>query len=364
MRILVATDAWRPQVNGVVRSLEALALSLSKLGVDVDFLTPQDFLSFPLPGYREISLALAWPGVVRRRLAAGYDHVHVATEGPIGQIMWSICLREGVCFTTSFHTLFPEYIHARCRLPLAVSYAALRRFHNAGAGVMVSTPSLARNLDARGFRRLLRWSRGVDHELFSPQTVASLNLPRPVFLYAGRLSVEKNLETFLSLDLPGSKVIVGDGPAAPALKARFPEAHFPGVKTSAELAPLYAAADVFVFPSRTDTFGMVLLEALSCGLPVAAFPVMGPIDVIGNSGAGVLSEDLRAAALAALDIPRDDARAHALTFNWDNCARQFLDNVAYAHGAEARGAIGVDAWLNTSAARPSDGSSQNFATTR
>lgn len=364
MRILVATDAWRPQVNGVVRSLEALALSLSKLGVDVDFLTPQDFLSFPLPGYREISLALAWPGVVRRRLAAGYDHVHVATEGPIGQIMRSICLREGVCFTTSFHTLFPEYIHARCRLPLAVSYAALRRFHNAGAGVMVSTPSLARNLDARGFRRLLRWSRGVDHELFSPQTVASLNLPRPVFLYAGRLSVEKNLETFLSLDLPGSKVIVGDGPAAPALKARFPEAHFPGVKTSAELAPLYAAADVFVFPSRTDTFGMVLLEALSCGLPVAAFPVMGPIDVIGNSGAGVLSEDLRAAALAALDIPRDHARAHALTFNWDNCARQFLDNVAYAHGAEARGAIGVDAWLNTSAARPSDGSSQNFATTR
>jgi len=345
MRILIATDAWRPQVNGVVRSLEALARSLRQQGVDIDFLTPLDFRSFPLPGYREISLALAWPGIVRRRIECGYDHIHIATEGPIGQVVRAICLRDGVCFTTSFHTLFPEYIQARCGLPPAIGYAALKRFHNAGAGTMVSTPSLARHLDGRGFRRLLRWSRGVDHTLFSPKKAAPLDLPRPIFLYAGRVSVEKNLEAFLRLDLPGSKVIVGDGPVASKLKALFPQAHFPGVKTAEELAPLYAAADVFVFPSRTDTFGMVLLEALACGLPIAAYPVMGPLDVIGASGAGALDEDLRIAALAALDISRDCARARARTFNWDACARQFLDNVAYAHGAITLGAVGVEPWL-------------------
>lgn len=345
MRILLATDAWRPQVNGVVRSLEALARSLRSRGVVVDFLTPQDFRTFPLPGYREISLALAWPSLVRRRLEMNYDHIHIATEGPIGQVVRAICLRDGVCFTTSFHTLFPEYIQARCGLPPLIAYAALRRFHNAGAGTMVSTPSLARHLNGRGFRRLLRWSRGVDHTLFSPQKAAPLEFPRPIFLYAGRVSIEKNLESFLRLDLPGSKVIVGDGPAAHGLKARFPDTYFLGLKTGAELAPIYAAADVFVFPSRTDTFGMVLLEALACGLPVAAFPVMGPLDVIGASGAGALDEDLRAAALSALDIPRDCARARALTFDWDHCAGQFLDNVAYAHGAITLGAVGVEPWL-------------------
>jgi len=346
MRILVATDAWRPQVNGVVRSLEALERSLRQQGVDIDFLTPQDFRSFPLPGYREISLALAWPSLVRRRIEAGYDHIHIATEGPIGQVVRSICLRDGVCFTTSFHTLFPEYIQARCGLPPSIGYAALRRFHNAGAGTMVSTPSLARHLDGRGFRRLLRWSRGVDHTLFSPKKAAPLDLPRPIFLYAGRVSVEKNLEAFLRLDLPGSKVIVGDGPVASKLKALFPQAHFPGVKTAEELAPLYAAADVFVFPSRTDTFGMVLLEALACGLPFAAYPVMGPLDVIGSSGAGVLDEDLQVAALSALDISRDCARSRALSFNWDDCARQFIDNVAYAHGAITLGSVSVEPWLS------------------
>ena len=345
MRILVATDAWRPQVNGVVRSLESLAQSLRKMGVGVEFISPQDFVSFPLPGYREISLALAWPKLVRRRIESGYDHIHIATEGPIGQVVRAICLREGVCFTTSFHTLFPEYIQARCGLPPAFAYAALRRFHNAGAGTMVSTPSLARHLHGLGFRRLLRWSRGVDYSLFSPKKAAPLEIPRPIFLYAGRLSIEKNLEAFLRLDLPGSKVVVGDGPAAPRLRALFPDTFFLGLKTADELPSLYAAADVFVFPSRTDTFGMVLLEALACGAPVAAFPVMGPIDVVGSSGAGVLDEDLRAAAIAALDIPRECARARALHFNWDDCARQFMDNVAYAHGAITSGAVGVDPWL-------------------
>lgn len=337
MRILIASDAWRPQVNGVVRSLQALARTAPAVGAAIDFLTPADFVSVPMPTYREISLALATPRAVSRRLAARYDHVHIATEGPIGLVTRAVCLRERRCFTTSFHTRFPEYIQARCGLPVAVSYAALRRFHNAGAGVMVSTPSLARALDTRGFRRLLRWTRGVDHALFTPDAKIALNFPRPIFLYAGRLAVEKNIEAFLALDLPGTKLVAGEGPARTALQARFPQAHFLGVKSSAELAALYASSDVFVFPSRTDTFGMVLLEALACGLPVAAYPVMGPLDVIGSSGAGALDFDLRAAALAALDIPREAARAHAAPFTWENCARQFVENIAYARGAASLG---------------------------
>jgi glycosyltransferase involved in cell wall biosynthesis len=337
MRLLIATDAWRPQVNGVVRSLESMAQAAFRLGADIDFLTPKDFCCIPLPTYREIALALATPQAISRRLAQGYDHVHIATEGPIGLMARALCLREGRPFTTSFHTRFPEYIQARTGLPVDWSYAALRRFHNAGAGVMVATPSLARELDGRGFHRLLSWTRGVDHDVFSPAARTSLDFPRPIFLYAGRLAVEKNIESFLELDLPGTKLVVGDGPARPMLEMKFPEARFLGYKSPAELAEVYAAADVFVFPSRTDTFGVVLLEALACGLPVAAYPVTGPIDVVGESGAGVLSDDLRSAALMALDIPRDKARAHALTFSWENCARQFLDNIAYARGGVAHG---------------------------
>ena len=343
MRILVATDAWRPQVNGVVRSLETMAQSARALGADIDFLTPRDFNSLPMPTYPEIALAIATPRAVRRRLDDSYDHVHIATEGPIGLATRAVCLRARRCFTTSFHTRFPEYIQARFGLPVGLSYMALRRFHNAGAGVMVSTPSLAHELSARGFRRLLRWSRGVDHALFTPDAATPLPFPRPIFLYAGRLAVEKNIEAFLSLDLPGTKIVAGDGPARAGLEAEFPQARFLGVKTSAELAALYAASDVFVFPSRTDTFGMVLLEAMACGLPVAAYPVTGPLDVVGASGAGALHEDLRVAALTALDIKREAARAHALTFTWENCARQFLDNVAYARGAASLGGVGLEA---------------------
>ncbi len=358
MRILVATDAWRPQVNGVVRSLESVAQAARPQGAEIDFLTPKDFCCVPLPTYREIALALASPRAVRRRLAQGYDHVHIATEGPIGLATRAVCLRAGRAFTTSFHTRFPEYIHARTGLPVGWSYAALRRFHNAGAGVMVATPSLARELDARGFRRLLRWSRGVDHDVFSPAAKIVLDLPRPIFLYAGRLAVEKNIEAFLSLDLPGTKLVAGDGPARAALEARFPQARFVGYKSPSELAALYAASDVFVFPSRTDTFGVVLLEALACGLPVAAYPVTGPLDVIGTSGAGALSEDLRAAALMALDIPREAARAHALTFSWENCARQFLDNIAYARGAASLGGVGVAALRDSGKDRETVGKGQ------
>ena len=331
MRILVATDAWKPQVNGVVRSLESVARALHEFGADIEFLTPQGFATVPLPTYGEIRLALASCGAVSKRLErAAIDHIHIATEGPVGFAARRYCLRANRPFTTSYHTRFPEYIAARTRIPETITYALLRRFHNAGSGVMVSTASIAGDLDKRGFHRLMHWSRGVDHSQFSPSKAFALNLPRPVFLYAGRLAPEKNVEAFLALDLPGSKLVAGDGPSRRALQISYPQAHFLGTQESGPLAVYYASADVLVFPSRTDTFGMVLLEALACGLPVAALPVPGPLDVIGTSGAGVLDMDLRAACLAALEIPRGKARAHALNFTWAKSARQFLDNILLA----------------------------------
>jgi len=337
MRILVATDAWRPQINGVVRSLESVARALRDFGVEIEFLTPQGFATIPLPTYNEIKLALATRRAVTKRLeGAAIDHIHIATEGPVGLATRRHCMRAKRIFTTSYHTRFPEYISARTRIPEALTYALLRRFHNASAGVMVSTASLANDLAKRGFERLMPWSRGVDHELFSPTKAAVLDFPRPVFLYAGRLAPEKNVEAFLGLDLPGSKIVVGDGPSRRALEENYPKAHFLGAKAADALAVLYASADVFVFPSRTDTFGIVLIEAMASGLPVAAYPVMGPLDVVGKSGVGVLNEDLRAACLAALDVPREKARAHALTYTWANSARQFLDNILFIKSADRR----------------------------
>ncbi len=331
MRILIATDAWKPQINGVVRSLESVAKALLELGAEIEFLTPQGFASVPLPTYGEIRLALASPrGVSKRIEGPSLDHIHIATEGPVGLATRQYCLRSKRPFTTSYHTRFPEYISARARVPETLTYALLRRFHNAGSGVMVSTASIANDLQKRGFQRLMYWSRGVDHSQFTPDKASVVNLPRPIFLYAGRLAPEKNVESFLALDLPGTKIVVGDGPSRRSLQAAYPEAHFLGSQTSDALAVHYASADVFVFPSRTDTFGMVLLEALACGLPVAALPVPGPLDVIGASGAGVLDSDLRKACLAALDIPRERAREHALTFTWANSAKQFLDNILQA----------------------------------
>jgi glycosyltransferase involved in cell wall biosynthesis len=337
MRILIATDAWKPQVNGVVRSLESVSRALGEFGADVEFLTPQDFDTFPLPTYAEIRLALVSRKAVAKRLEGkAIDYIHIATEGPLGLATRRYCLRVKRLFTTSYHTRFPEYIAARTRIPDAITYALLRRFHNAGCGVMVSTASIAADLHKRGFQRLMRWSRGVDHNQFNPSKASALKLPRPVFLYAGRLAPEKNVEAFLSLDLPGSKLIIGDGPSSRALQARYQQAHFIGTQLGDALAAHYASADVLVFPSRTDTFGMVLFEALACGLPVAALPVSGPLDVIGTSGAGVLDTDLRAACLAALEIPRDKARAHALTFTWAKSARQFLDNIMLARSSAQR----------------------------
>ena len=332
MRVLVVTDAWKPQVNGVVHSLEAIAREAPALGAEIHFCTPEGFPTVGLPSYREIRLAIASPRAVAQRIdAIGADHVHIATEGPLGLAARRICLLRKAPFTTSYHTRFPEYLHARTHFPMRWSYVALRAFHNAGAGVMVSTPRLARELQERGFRRMMIWSRGVDHELFRPRP-SVLNLPRPIFFYAGRVAIEKNLEAFLSLDLPGSKVVVGDGPARAALQAAFPEAHFLGMQKGETLAQLYASADVFVFPSRTDTFGIVMLEAMASGLPVAAFPVSGPLDV-ATPGAGVLSEDLRTACLGALDLSREAARAHALRYTWAASARQFLDNIGIARAA-------------------------------
>jgi glycosyltransferase involved in cell wall biosynthesis len=331
MHILVVTDAWKPQVNGVVRSLESVGRALTEIGNRVDFLTPQDFATVPLPTYAEIRLALATPRAVAQQIdAVAPEHIHIATEGPLGFAARRYCLRKKRMFTTSYHTRFPEYISVRTPIPEKLTYAWLRRFHNASNGVMVATKSIAEDLKSRRFQRLMCWSRGVDHSVFNPSNAVTLNLPRPIFLFAGRLAPEKNLEAFLSLDLPGSKVIAGDGPSRRALEASYPDAHFLGMKDAHALAVYYASADVFVFPSRTDTFGVVLIEALACGLPVAALPVPGPLDVIGTSGAGVLDTDLRAACLAALEIPRDKARAHGLNFTWAKSARQFLDNVTLA----------------------------------
>jgi len=325
--VLVVTDAWRPQLNGVVHTLEELARSAAEEGVDVVFLTPEKFATVPLPSYPEIKLAIT----SRRRVlaeieAVAPDYIHIATEGPLGMAARRACLQRRLPFTTAYHTRFPEFISARLPIPESWSYWWLRRFHNSGEGMMVATKSLGAEMAARGFVRIKRWSRGVDTKLFDPAKRRDLGLPRPIFLNVGRVAVEKNLPAFLGLDLPGSKVVVGDGPDLAALRQRYPDVHFLGRKTGEDLAAVYASADVFVFPSRTDTFGNVMLEALASGVPVAAFPVTAPRDVLGEAGA--LSEDLREAALAALDIPKDVALARAATYSWRACAREFLGNLA------------------------------------
>ena len=338
MRLLIATDAWKPQVNGVVRSLEQMAAHAGACGAEAMFITPLDFLSVPMPTYPEIRLSLTYP----RRIARMIDrmeptHIHIATEGPIGLAARIHCGRKGLPFTTSYHTKFPEYLHARAPVPLAWSYAGMRWFHNGGKGMLVATETLRRDLESRGFRHVRRWTRGVDTELFHPrphaeQAEAMRDLPRPISLYVGRAAVEKNIAAFLDLDLPGTKVVVGDGPQLPELQRRYPAVVFAGAKHGEELARHYAAADVFVFPSRTDTFGLVMLEALASGLPVAAYPVTGPLDVLTPS-IGRMDEDLRAAVLSALDIPREACRAHALENGWDACARQLLDSLVATSGS-------------------------------
>ena len=329
MRVLIATDAWHPQVNGVVRTLTSLAEATKSLGVTIEFLTPEGFRTVPLPTYANLRLAVPGNAEIARRIeAVNPDTIHIATEGPIGFAVRAYCRRRGRPFTTSYTTCFPEYIAARAPIPESWSYAVLRHFHAAAAVTMVSTTSLMTQLRSRGFHNLSIWTRGVDTDLFAPHRAVTLDLPRPIFLSAGRVAIEKNIEAFLSLDLPGSKVLVGDGPQEAELRRRFPSTTFFGLRKAEELAGLMAAADVFVFPSRTDTFGVVQLEALACGVPVAAYPVMGPRDVIGGSAVGLLDDDLRSACLGALNLSRVACREFALTRSWATSARQFIAHVS------------------------------------
>jgi glycosyltransferase involved in cell wall biosynthesis len=327
MRILIATDAWWPQVNGVVSTLERMTQAAAEFGAKFEFLTSQGMWTAPMPTYPDIRVAIATPWRINRRIEeAAPDHIHIATEGPIGWLARRYCVKNKLLFTTSYHTRFPEYIAARTGFPERLTYEGLRRFHAPSAAVMAPTRTIGDDLTRRGFERVRLWSRGVNHALFRPRGEPVFDLPRPIFLYVGRVAVEKNLEALLGLDLPGSMVIVGDGPARAPLHRRFPRAHFLGARHGEALAQTYASADVFVFPSRTDTFGIVLIEAMASGLPVAAFPVPGPIDVVGP-GAGVLDEDLRAACLKALTIPREAAREYSMRYTWRESARQFLDNI-------------------------------------
>jgi glycosyltransferase involved in cell wall biosynthesis len=345
MRILVATDAWHPQVNGVVRTLTMMAEAAKSLGVEVSFLTPQSFRTVAMPSYRDLRLSLPNPAKIARLIAdARPDSIHIATEGPIGLAVRRFCRKRGLPFTTSFHTRFPEYISARLPIPEAWIWSALRWFHGASQAVMAATPALAGELRGRGFRNVVLWPRGVDTQLFRPRAV-DLGLARPIFLSVGRVAVEKNLEAFLGLDLPGAKVVVGDGPARMALERKYPRAVFLGALHGEHLAEAYAAADVFVFPSKTDTFGLVLLEALACGVPLAAFPVTGPRDVIGNAKVGVLSDDLRVACLAALEILPQDCLTFAARHTWEASARVFVNNIS-----DVRDENGSD--LDTAAEHP------------
>jgi glycosyltransferase involved in cell wall biosynthesis len=327
MRVLVATDAWHPQVNGVVRTLAMMAEAAKSLGVEVSFLTPESFRTFALPSYRDLRVALPYQAKISRLIAAARpDSIHIATEGPIGLLVRRYCRKHGLPFTTSFHTRFPEYISARLPIPESWIWAALRWFHAPSQAVMAATPALATELRIRGFRNVVLWPRGVDASLFHPRVV-DLGLPRPVFLCVGRVAVEKNLEAFLDLDLPGSKVIVGDGPARASLARKYPQAVFLGSRQGEALAEAYAGADVFVFPSKTDTFGLVLLEALASGVPVAAFPVTGPRDVIGTAPVGALNDDLRLACLAALQISPQACLEFASGHTWEASARAFIENI-------------------------------------
>lgn len=329
MRILIATDAWVPQVNGVVRTVATLQAELILMGHVVEVIGPNRFRTVRAPSEPGLRLALL-PGRRLARMVDDFapDAVHLATEGPIGVAMRRLCLKRGWPFTSCYATKFPEYLKARLYVPERATWRALRWFHRASAGVMVATPSLHRELAEKRFRAIKAWTRGVDLDLFRPIPDADLGLPRPVFAYVGRVAVEKNIEAFLALDLPGSKVVVGDGPAMAGLQRQFPAAHFLGAKFGEDLAHAYAAADVFVFPSLTDTFGLVLLEAMACGTPVAAYPVTGPRDVVGAAtDAAALDPDLRTACLKALTLSRTAARAHAENYSWRRCAEMFVQNL-------------------------------------
>jgi glycosyltransferase involved in cell wall biosynthesis len=343
MRLLIATDAWHPQVNGVVRTITHLEAELRRLGVRVEFLVPEQFVRVPLPGYGLLRIAIPRPEAISRAIAErAPDFIHIATEGPIGWAVRSNCLARGRPFTTSYHTKFPEYASIIFGVPKSWVYALARRFHDRSAGVMVATASLEADLRQRGFSRLMRWSRGVDTELFRPAATRPIRA-RPAFLFVGRISREKNIEAFLDADLPGKRIVVGDGPRLRALRRRYGDVTFLGHKSGRELAAIYASADVFVFPSRTDTFGLVLLEALASGVPIAAYPVTGPIDIVEHGVSGILDHDLGKAAREALSLLPQAARARGEQFSWSRAAEQFLTNIERANAS---------AWVRAGEARP------------
>lgn len=334
LNIAIITDAWAPQVNGVVRTIGRTCDELVAAGHRPTVLGPTSFRTLPCPTYPEIRLALfPYLRLAARLDALRPDAIHIATEGPLGLAARRYCLKRGLPFTTAYHSRFPEYMAARFRLPLFLTYAWLRRFHRPAQAIMVATPSIEAELRALGFGRIKRWSRGVDTLLFRPRVQANVDppladLPRPIHLYVGRLAVEKNIAAFLALDLPGSQVVIGDGPQGADLRVRFPNAHFLGKKVGEDLARHYAAADVFVFPSLTDTFGLVVLEALACGVPVAAYPVAGPRDIVREGISGALDPDLATAIARALRLPRAPCRTEAERFSWSAATRQFIGNLA------------------------------------
>lgn len=327
MRIAIASDAWAPQTNGVVTTLKATVDSLTRLGHEARVISPQGMLSIPAPSYPEIRLAV-WPGPhILREMKAFRPHaIHIATEGPLGFAVWRYCRHRRVPFTTSYHTRYPEYLRARWPIPIGVSYAWLRRFHGAATRTFVSSGSLTRELSGRGFQHLHLWRRGVDLQRFhpGPPHPELAHLPRPIMAYVGRLAVEKNIDAFLDLEVPGTKLVIGDGPQRAELIARHPDVKFAGYRFGSELASMIRSADVLVFPSLTDTFGLAMIEALACGVPVAAFPVPGPIDVIEQGVTGVLHEDLAAAVRSALSLDRGVCAQHAAAFTWDAATAQFL----------------------------------------
>ncbi|MGA0570791.1 glycosyltransferase family 4 protein [Variovorax sp. VNK109] len=342
MKIALVTDAWQPQVNGVVTTLVELVREIRAAGHEVSVIEPGQFRTRPCPGYKGIDLAIR-PGkqVARMLDEIAPDAIHVATEGPLGWAARGHCRKRGWQFTTAFHTRFPEILHAAAKIPLSWGYALFRHFHSASSGVMVPTQGVLRMLEQRGFRNLRSWTHGVDTNLFSfserPAAHDELDaLTRPVSLFVGRVSYEKNIEAFLSMDFPGTKVVCGVGPLEASFKQRFTDVRWMGVLPREKLAKVYAAADVFVFPSRSETFGLVMLEAMACGTPVAAYPVDGPLEVLGDGSGrvlgGVLHEDLQAASFAALGVSRHEARARALDFSWQQATQVFIGHLVDARG--------------------------------
>ncbi len=338
MRILTVTDAWHPQVNGVVRTIEATNRELVLAGHEPVVLTPQSFRTVACPGYPEIRLSLLpYRRLARRIDALAPDAVHIATEGPLGLAARRYCRRRGLGFTTAYHTRFPQYLKAMYGVPESWTYAFLRWFHRPATRLLTPTPHIERELARQGIGNVARWTRGVDLDAFQPVAEPSplvMDLPRPRFLCVGRVAVEKNIDAFLDLDLPGTRIVAGVGPELERLRQRHPEVRFLGVLSRAELAQLYSSVDVFVFPSRTDTFGLVMLEALACGTPVAAFPVQGPLDVVAGSDAAILDDDLGKAALAALRIDRALCRRHAAGYSWREATQQFIALQAVAPEAD------------------------------